>query len=68
MVAVQTGTLDDLGAFPARALIQVAEWRIAWMVESVHELPGSGPRPLLARAAVRPVAAGAGRPKTCDRS
>ena len=37
MVDVQTGTLDDPAALPARAHIQVAE-RIAWM-ETAHELP-----------------------------
>lgn len=37
MVDVQTGTLDDPGALPAQAHIQVAE-RLAWM-ETAHELP-----------------------------
>ena len=37
MFDVQTGTLDDPGALPAQAHIQVAE-RIAWM-ETAHELP-----------------------------
>lgn len=37
LVDVQTGTLDDPGALPAQAHIQVAE-RIGWM-ERVHELP-----------------------------
>ncbi len=37
MVDVQTGTLDDPGALPAQAHIQVAE-RIAWM-GTAHELP-----------------------------
>lgn len=37
MVDVQTGTLDDPGALPAQAHVQVAE-RIAWM-ETAHELP-----------------------------
>ena len=37
MVDVQTGTLDDPGALPAQAHIQVAE-RIGWM-ETAHALP-----------------------------
>ncbi|SDD47882.1 GFA family protein [Belnapia rosea] len=37
MVDIQTGTLDDPGALPAQAHIQVAE-RIGWM-ETAHALP-----------------------------
>ena len=37
MVDVQTGTLDDPGALPPDAHIQVAE-RLAWM-RTAHELP-----------------------------